>query len=248
MSSNWAGYAVTAPTTTYTNVTATWRLPTVSCDAQDAGSASSFWVGLGGYSLTSQALEQIGADSDCTSRGEPTYYAWYELVPAPSVDLSLEVRPGNILTASVNALDDGAMIELQLIDRSRGTRVTKLLPDAAPDLTSAEWVAEAPSDCNGNGNSCTVVPLADFDSVTFTNLAATGNGYGGTASDTAWSSDAIQLQPEPQTTFNGYPGGGRYGGSPDTNAGADTGALSAPTGKQFGDSFTVDWVANALGG
>ena len=44
--------------------------------------ASAFWVGLDGYSSTS--VEQLGTDSDCVS-GKPSYYAWYEMYPNPSV-------------------------------------------------------------------------------------------------------------------------------------------------------------------
>src|SRR5690242_15347174 len=97
-SANWAGYAVadsttvstgtTDPTTTaplqFTSVTATWKLPKVTCD-KDSKTYSAFWVGLGGFSSDAQALEQIETDADCAARGHPVYYAWYELVPAPSI-------------------------------------------------------------------------------------------------------------------------------------------------------------------
>ena len=98
VSSNWAGYLATGTATTYTSVTATWKQPTVTCDDGDAGAASAFWVGLGGSSSTSQALEQIGTSADCNSTtGKPKYYAWYELVPSPSVTIKdLKVAPGGI--------------------------------------------------------------------------------------------------------------------------------------------------------
>ena len=52
--------------------------------------AAAFWVGLGGYNANSQALEQAGTASDCdATSGEPSYYAWYELVPDPSVTTKL---------------------------------------------------------------------------------------------------------------------------------------------------------------
>ena len=43
------------------------------------------WVGLGGYSLTSGELEQIGTEADCDAHGRASYYVWYELVPADPV-------------------------------------------------------------------------------------------------------------------------------------------------------------------
>jgi hypothetical protein len=66
VSANWSGYVVSAPSTSYTSVTATWRQPTVSCGVTDAGSSAAFWVGLGGYSQTSQALEQVGRPPTAT--------------------------------------------------------------------------------------------------------------------------------------------------------------------------------------
>lgn len=57
------------------------------------GAASAFWVGLDGSSSTS--VEQLGRDSDCDS-GTPSYYAWYEMYPNPSVTLPSQypVSPG----------------------------------------------------------------------------------------------------------------------------------------------------------
>jgi hypothetical protein len=238
-SSNWAGYAVTSTGTTYTSATATWVEPTVTCTGSDLGSSSSFWVGLGGYNVGSKSLEQVGTDADCSDLGTPTYYAWYELVPSSSVDLSIKVEPGNTITVSVNALDNGTVMELQLINRSRGVRVTKKIPFATPDLSSAEWIAEAPSMCNGA--DCRAQPLADFSSVTFTNIAAIGNAVGGTISYPAWTAQPIQLVPG--QGFRGFDGQGRYGGSSDSSAGANPGSLLSATG----NSFQVGWVANAAG-
>src|SRR3954451_2790503 len=77
-SSNWAGYVTTGGS--FSNVTATWVQPTVTC-TPGVVSYSSFWVGLGGYGDGSQALEQIGTDADCTGSGRPVHSAWWEIVP-----------------------------------------------------------------------------------------------------------------------------------------------------------------------
>jgi hypothetical protein len=237
VSSNWSGYAVTSPGVTYTSVTATWKQPAASCGQVDAGAQSAFWVGLGGYSSTSQALEQIGSDSDCSAGGQPDYYAWYELVPAAAVQLGIKIEAGNTVTVSVNAIDGGTTIELQIINRSRGVRVTKLLPFASPDLSSAEWIAEAPSECSRD--SCQTEPLADFGSVSFTRIAALGNGVGGTVSNPAWSADQIELRPG-DSSRGYFPGPDRFSGSPDSGAGARSGPLAAG-----GNAFSVAWVADA---
>ena len=55
---------------------------------------AAIWVGLGGYTVGSNALEQTGTAADCNGAGKATYYAWYELVPASSVTLKLKIFPG----------------------------------------------------------------------------------------------------------------------------------------------------------
>jgi hypothetical protein len=97
---------------------------------------SGFWVGLGGFSETSQALEQIGTEANCSASGKPRYAMWYELVPAASVPIKLKVFPGNAIAASVNV--NGTKVTLQIRNLTRKTKFTKTVRMSAPDLTSAE--------------------------------------------------------------------------------------------------------------
>jgi hypothetical protein len=224
VSSNWAGYALAAADTqqpTFTSVTSTWTQPKADCS--DGGpSDSAFWIGLGGFNQDSQALEQIGTSADCTSAGQPNYYAWYEIVPAPPVNLKLKIVPGDTITTSVNV--NGTSVLVQIKDRTRRTSVTKQLTVAAPDLTTAEVVAEAPSQCDNSG--CNPLPLANFGSVTFTKFATTADGHAGTLTDPTWSAVAIQLVP-------GDPLEGSAAGAAPAQVSAD------------GRSFSVAWQANA---
>ena len=154
---------------------------------------AAFWVGLGGYATTSQALEQIGTDADCSRSGKPTYYAWYELVPEPPVNLkTFKINAGDTITTSVNVT--GSTVLLQLKNRTRGTVFTKRVTTSNLDLTSAEWIAEAPSSCTSGG--CTPVPLANFGNVAFSRIATIGNAHGGTLTDPSWSAVPIQLVPK----------------------------------------------------
>jgi hypothetical protein len=173
-------------------VTATWKQPKARCTAGRA-TYSAFWVGLGGFSPTSTALEQIGTATDCGTTGKPRSYAWYELVPAAAVELPLKIVAGDTVTTSVNV--SGTNVLVQVKDRSRKTSFTKTLTTAAPDLSSAEWIAEAPSACTATGQ-CRVLPLSDFGSVTFTRIAAIGSGHPGTITDPFWESSLIRLVPE----------------------------------------------------
>jgi hypothetical protein len=244
-SANWAGYAVSDSTTLatgttdpaqtaplqFTSVTATWKVPKVTCSADTSPAFSAFWVGLGGYSDGAQALEQIGVDADCTRDAEPTYYAWYELVPAPSVHLTLKVQGGDTVTASVNV--SGTDVLVQVKNRSRRTSFTRHLPMANPDLSSAEWIAEAPSSCSNVGE-CHVLPLANFGSVGFTRIATIANAHGGTLTDPTWSAAALTLVPHTR--------GGAFFGVPGDAGKAGAAPAAYPAD---GRGFSVGWVADA---
>jgi hypothetical protein len=241
VSSNWAGYTLISPDATtpieFTSVTGTWKQPPARCAGAES-SASAIWVGLGGYDLDSQALEQIGTDSDCSSAGAATYYAWYEIVPAPPVNLKIKIGPGDVITTSVNA--KGNVITLQLINRTRNVRFTKTVVVDNPDLTSAEWITEAPSECSQY--NCRPVALADFGSVAISRIAAIGDGHPGTLTDPAWQLVPIQLVPRARGGF--FPGRDRgvsqFGSTAGTTA---PHSLSAD-----GRGFSLGWRAHAAAG
>src|SRR5262245_61239382 len=151
VSSNWSGYVASG--TTFSSVTATWVQPELDCTSTGS-SASAFWVGLGGNTDGSNALEQAGTGAECDADGTGTYYAWYELVPAPSITIPLAVQPGDTITATVSVA--GTKVTLVVKNLTTGKSVTKVKRMASPDVASAEWVAEAPSLCTGNGFCRTV--------------------------------------------------------------------------------------------
>jgi hypothetical protein len=158
-STNWAGYSATGGR--FTKVSATWKQPTATCTAATA--YSSFWVGLDGDGTNT--VEQIGTDADC-SGGKPVYYAWYEMYPKFPVNLSLTIRPGDTLSASVTT-DGSGSFTLAIRDTTSGRSFTTVQKLRRAKLGSAEVIAEAPS-------SGSVLPLANFGSVGFS--AATVNG------------------------------------------------------------------------
>jgi len=233
-SSNWAGYGVT-PTpggtvTSFSNVIATWVQPAVTC-VVGTPSYSAFWVGLGGMTQASTSLEQIGTESNCTSAGTAKYDAWYEILPAPPVFLKLAIAPGDRVSAAVTIT--GRTVRMRLRNLTRRTVVNKKLTMAAPDLTSAEWVAEAPSSCTTSGR-CMVLPLANFGSVDFLQAAATGSRHSGLISDPAWKATAITLDGSQPMGFFGGTGGAL--------------ASAVPTELSPSGSFSVAWQAPAVSG
>jgi Peptidase A4 family len=233
---NWAGYTVTGGSVSYTSVTATWRAPVVTCAAADTGNQAAFWVGLGGLAANS-ALEQAGTSADCdATTGKPTYYAWYELLPQPPVTIkTVKIFPGDLVTASVNVIG-GTTVEFQVKNRTRKTAFTTKLTYSTPDTSSADWIAEAPSLCNQF--RCRTVPLANFGAVAFTNVAALGNGIGGTlTANPGWTATAITLSPLSRRGY--YPAQDIFAG---TTTASGSAAPSAPS--TDGRGFNIQWLAN----
>ena len=105
VSSNWAGYAASGANgqdQSFSGVSGTWVTPAATC-TPGTPTYSAFWVGIGGLSQNSQALEQTGSEADCSADGHPQYSAWYELVPAAPVTFRLNVSAGDTVTASVTS-------------------------------------------------------------------------------------------------------------------------------------------------
>jgi Peptidase A4 family len=228
VSQNWAGYV--AGGTQFSSVSGSWVQPTAKCGSGQTYSA--FWVGLGGSGSQSSALEQTGTQADCNSDGSTDYYAWYELVPAAPVRLGLTINPGDQISAKVSVA--GSNVTVSLWDQTTRQSTTKTLQMSQPDTSSAEWIAEAPSACDGSG-SCQPLPLSDFGSVQFTNSSATDtNGHTGTISDSTWSTQAVQLGSGGTSDIS-------YGGY-QSSAGAAPSSLSSD-----GSSFSVS-VQNASSG
>ena len=188
-SSNWAGYAVHHNRVDFTKVLGTWTQPTAVCTPGQP-TYSSMWVGIGGYSISSQALEQIGTEADCTAGGREDSSAWLELVPSASQTLRIRVLAGDHIRASVSVA--GRQVTLGLDNLTRHRSFTRRLRATQLDTSSAEWIVEAPSVCSVS--SCQTLPLADFGSTAFTAASAvTTAGHTGTIDDHRWTTTRITL-------------------------------------------------------
>ena len=193
-SSNWSGYVAHRGGVKFRQVSAGWTQPATAC-TPGSPTYSAVWVGLGGFSASSQALEQIGTEVDCNAAGHTVSSTWYELVPSPSRTIRMTVKPGDAMRASVQAV--GHRVTLSLADRTRHTTFTKTVTAAAVDISSADWIVEAPSACV-DAYQCRALPLADFGSVQFSGARAqTAAGRAGPISSSLWGTTKITLSPSP---------------------------------------------------
>ncbi|HJU36664.1 MAG TPA: G1 family glutamic endopeptidase [Gaiellaceae bacterium] len=174
---NWSGYA--SIKSTFDDVKGSWIQPAAKCNGKST--YSSFWVGLDGYS--SSTVEQLGTEADC-SKGKPVYYAWWEIFPDPSRMISrFVVTPGATYTAQVQLVAG----DLELTLSGGGNQPFSLSTgQGAASLSSAEWIAEAPSMCS---KTCRELPLTNFGTVNFNGASTNGSAI----DDSAWSFDPLTM-------------------------------------------------------
>ena len=157
LSINWSGYIVEGSVSSVSQVTGSWKVPSIvgSCPATDQH--ASFWVGIDGSN--SPTVEQVGTESACIS-GQPQYFAWYEFYPKnPVLIKKMTLSPGDIITAQVSAKQDRFTVSIQ--DVTSGASFSKSERVKGAFRSSAEWIAEAPSNTSG------IVPLANFGRIIF---------------------------------------------------------------------------------
>ncbi|KAI0477098.1 peptidase A4 family-domain-containing protein [Xylariaceae sp. FL0804] len=171
-SDNWAGAVLVG--SGYTTVTGTIKVPTPSVPStsskkQASGSA---WVGIDGDTCQT-AILQTGVDFT-VQRGSVTYDAWYEWYPDYSYDFSnFEVSAGDTIKMYVESTvtassKTGGTAVLENVTTGKSATHTFTGESAALCETNAEWIVEDYE----SGSS--LVPFADFGTVTFTDASVNG--------------------------------------------------------------------------
>ena len=164
-STNWAGYVASGGP--FSSVSAEWRVPEVRPGTQPTEVAA-MWVGLDGRGT--ETLEQIGTISGMLG-GTRYHAAWFEMVPSPPVYLTMDLKPGDLVAASVRATGDG-FYQLSIVNRTNGERYTTLQHSTGADPVTAEAVLEAPGTIGG------LAPLPDFGMVGFRDATVDGRPIG----------------------------------------------------------------------
>jgi hypothetical protein len=225
----WSGYVVTAGAVSFTRVTGTWVEPRVRCGRGRPAALSTVWVGLGGYSATSNVLDQVGTDANCDARGHARYFAWFELLPDVAHPVGRRVAPGDAVRGTV-AVYQTNLVEVKLEDLRRHWTFSRRIRAGLPDGSSAEWIVEAPYSCERF--ACRQAPLADFGSVSIHAIAAVGNGHAGTLATPAWTRTRLRLTPCARGPSD--PPAGRPAAAP------ATAIPQRPSGG--GGAFAVSWA------
>jgi hypothetical protein len=139
--------------------------------------------------------------------------------------VNMTVQPGDRLSAHVAV--SGDTVTISISDLTRHATFSKRLQMSSPSVSSAEWIAEAPSRClSTSSRDCHILSLADFGSVTFTGASVSAGGRTGSITSGLGQVSALTLEAAPSF-------GRMYATAAEANA--LPGALSAN-----GSSFTVN--------
>jgi hypothetical protein len=153
-SNNWFGYnqgALEQGGKLFNSISGQWTVPSATQHTAGQAESSSDWIGIGGgcidagCTVTDSTLIQTGTEQDVSSSGAPSYSAWWELVPAPSIAITnMTVKPGDRMSASVaEIVADSNLWKITLSDVTRGETFTTTVPYASTH-GSAEWIEETP--------------------------------------------------------------------------------------------------------
>lgn len=226
-SPNWSGYVVPSSSALITAASGAWTVPTLDCSATPNGGAS-IWVGIGGFSWatggTSGTLLQTGVTMECIG-GLPQYAGWFEEYPSsPNTNENFHgfpVSPGDAIDASVFQGSSGAW-ETRVDDLTTGLsgvmvtgegwgvsadggNGTFLKQGSTAGLSyaggyTAEWIVEDYSQADGS-----MIPFADYDTVTFTDLRTSLASWALTASEgVAIAQNGVVLSTPSLPASNGF--------------------------------------------
>lgn len=190
-STNWGGYVVASnqialnvynsayAEPVITQVNASWVVQTAEQSHKATYSAQ--WVGIGGFFSGDGSLIQTGTESDY-SHGA-SYGAWYELLPASETVISMTVKPGDRMYASIS-LVPGTTNQWKIVlnDITENEAFSTIVTYNSSKL-SGEYIEERPELCTVL--SCQLTTLADFGTAYY------GEGYTG-VSDTNNATVATQ--------------------------------------------------------
>ena len=193
ISQNWSGYVVPSTSALVTEASGSWTVPTFDCSTTPNASAAT-WVGIGGMPWSSGGssgvLLQTGIVTSCTNGVQSNTGVWEEYPSSPNSDFSFTdfpVSPGDVIDASIyqgtsgqweTKVDDlttglsGVMVTgggWGVASDGGGGTFTEQGSTSSLSYSggyTAEWIVED----FRQGPSASLVPFADYGTVTFSGI------------------------------------------------------------------------------
>ena len=178
-SSNWSGYnqGLLEKGTLFNSVSGTWVVPTATQRTAGQPESSSVWIGIGGGCLestcllTDPTLIQVGTEQDVDGSGNPTYFAWWEIIPLPSLQTSLPVAPGQQITASISQIIP-ELWQIQIRNDSTGQSFSTTIPYPST-FGTVEWIVETPLVISTD-SAAGLASMPNLGNVSFSSLKVNG--------------------------------------------------------------------------
>ena len=126
---------------------------------------------------------QAGTEQDVAANGTASYAAWWEAVPVPSVNSSITVRAGDVITCTISQTVPEVW-SITLRDVTDGQSFSQSVPYSSTYLT-AEWILETPVVVGTGGTGIAALPT--LTKTHFSHATVNGKPAG------LVSSEAIQL-------------------------------------------------------
>ncbi len=214
-STNWFGYnqgALEQGGKLFNSISGSWTVPTATQHSAGQSEASSDWIGIGGGCIdagctaTDPTLIQTGTEQDVSSTGTPSYSAWYELVPAPSLTISgMTVTPGDHMHATISeAVADSDLWDITIQDTTRNESYSSTVPYPSTHAT-AEWIEETPLEIGTNAGFAALPNLTNPAFSSATTNGAPANLKSSEEMDLTDSSGAVIGAPSaPNATADGF--------------------------------------------
>jgi hypothetical protein len=174
--------------------------------------SSSDWIGIGGgcidaaCTLGDNTLIQTGTEQDVDASGAASYSAWWEIIPAPSIEITnMTVAAGDHMHASLAEVVAGSNVwTITLQDVTRGESFSTTVPYSSSHLT-AEWIEETPLLL---GTSPGLAALPNLTNPAFTASTTNGANANLTSAEemqlTDANSNVIGTPSAPNATHDGF--------------------------------------------
>ncbi len=214
-SDNWFGYNLGTlgdGDKLFSSITGNWSVPTATQHTSGQAEDSADWIGIGGGCVdsgcdaTDETLIQTGTEQDVSSTGAASYDAWYELVPAPELEISnMTIEPGDQMHASLTQLAGVSNVwDVTIQDITRGETYSTTVPYSSTQDT-AEWIEETPLEI---GTDTGLAALPNLTDPAWNSLTVNGANPGLNTSEEIdlldSNGDVIGAPSAPNSTTNGF--------------------------------------------
>jgi hypothetical protein len=213
-SNNWFGYnqgTLEQGGKLFNSITGDWTVPTATQHTSGQAESSSTWIGIGGGCVDANCtagdntLIQTGTEQDVDATGKASYSAWWEVIPAPSLNISMTVSPGDHMSASIaEAVPNSNVWTITLKDVTRNESFTQTVPYSSTHAT-AEWISETPLLI---GTGAGLASLPNLSTTPFTSGTTNGQNAGLKTSEEMQlidsNSNVIGSPSAPNSSANGF--------------------------------------------